>query len=223
MADEDIKQSSQADLQKSVEGLKSELDSKLAAVTELLKAQNAQNAQAYAELRAAVPAKPPQPRFEDSDMYDASKMEEKVARTAGEIADAAISRNNRVNAKIYELQQDYPEIQNDPDVQKAVVAAHDLIPKSLQGTPEGYEMAVLKTVSKQGLVPKSKRQSVEIDEPIGGGSSSAGSSRGTRSTSGKVAQETLDFAKLLNRPVDDPEYQKRLGESNKRINYGKWE
>lgn len=226
MADEDNKQSSQTpDINQAVAGLKSELDSKLAAVTELLKAQNAQNAQAYAELKAAVaPPKPKGPLFEDGDLYDASKIEEKVSRTAAEIADAAISRNNRVNAKIYELQQKYPEIQSDPEVQKQVVAAHDAIPKALQGTPEGYEMAVLKTASERGLLPKAKRQQAEIDEPIaGGGSSPSGEgARERRASKGKVAQETLEFAALLGRPVDDPEYQKRLASHVQRDTYGKY-
>src|SRR4029077_4284244 len=117
----------------------------------------------------------------DSDLYDAAKMEENVSKTAADIADAAIARNNRINAKIYELQQKYPEIQQDSVVQDAVVKEHNAIAASLRGTPEGYEMAVLKVAAERGLLPKAKRQQQEVDEPIAGGNSGyAESSRGTR-------------------------------------------
>jgi hypothetical protein len=80
-------------------------------------------------------------------------------------------------------------------------------------------MAVLKAVTKAGLVPKSKRQ--VLDEDV-----SAGGSRGTgetnRKSKSKVTDQMLRAAEALGRPVDDPDFVKRLEEAANRTAWNRY-
>ena len=212
------------DPNKAVEGLRTELDQKLGQVTELLKAMNAQNAASYQQLAQAITPKPAaKPQFTDDDLYNPGKLQSQVESVANQVASSVLLKERSINAKIAELTQEYPEIQTDPDTKKAVLQAHNNLPKHLVDTAEGYEMAILKAVTEAGIVKKSKRAAVDVEEPIAAGSRGASASRARSSGSkGKVDDNMRAFAELMGRPVDDPDYQKRLEEHASRDTYTKY-
>jgi hypothetical protein len=221
MADADNKENLPND-QTKVQGVtKTELDAKLGEVQEQLKAMNSQFADSLQSLASAV--KPPQkqqPTFSDDDIYDPAKLETKVAAKAGEIAQQIVARERELNATIYNMAQDYPEIQSDPAIQKAVREAQATLPANMRDSALGIETAILKAVTKAGLVPKSRRPVVD-DEPSVSGTRSAasGSSSGKKQ---KIDPRTLEFAQLLGRDITNADVLKGLEEASQRDGYNRY-
>lgn len=212
MADVDNKNPSPNDPTQAIQGVKSELDAKLAEVQEQLKAMNAQFAESLQTLASAVkpPAPPKNTRITDDDVFNPESLQEKVNQQIETATSEALRKERELNATIYNLTQEYPELQVDSKVKAQLIEQHNKLPKRLQGTPEGYEMAALKVAQANALLPKSKRQT--LDEDIGSSGIRGGESAPQRSSkkSKKISDETLEFAALIGRPTDDPEYQKRL-------------
>lgn len=203
---------------------RSELDAKLGEVMAQLQAMNATNQEMY---QAVASAAKPQPQaqqrvFQDEDLYDAQKIEQKVATTANQIANQVVLRERELNTTIYNMAQEYPEIQSDTKVQQAVKEAREALPTNFRDTAQGLEMAILKAASKIGLIPKSKRSNDGLDPdfsaPVGRGS---GEQR-RQGSSAKVSEETLAAAELMGVNVSDPETVKRLEGYSQRKNWGSY-
>jgi hypothetical protein len=198
-----------------------ELDAKLSAVTEMLKAVNAQNQEAYQNLASAIkPAQKAQPVFTDDAMYDPGKLQEAVTVQASKIARDMLKSERELNTTVYNMAQEYPEIQTDPQIQKAVREAQATLPENMRDTALGLETAILKAASKAGLMPKSKR-SAPVDDDIYVAPRGSGEQRKS-SRSQKVDQRTLEFAELLGRDIEDPQVLKGLEEATKRDSYSKY-
>jgi hypothetical protein len=168
---------------------------------------------------AAAPSRPTTPTISDEDIYDANKLGSKVNEMAARIANEALAKDRSLNAKIFELSQEYPEIQQDGALRKAILESHNAMSESLRDTPEGYEMAVLRAVSKQGVLPKSKRNNIDPDAAAGGSGMSLASRQEPKR---KVAQETLLVAQLLGRDVNNPEVLKGLEEATNRDSFNRF-
>ena len=200
-------------------GNKIELE--LAKVQEQLASMNRlYEAQSQAIANMAKPPKAPEPEIADDDIYDPKALASKVLKKTDEVVSQALARERELNSTIYSLTQDYPEISSDAAMRKAVIEAHNQVPEALRGTAAGYEMAVLKATSKAGLVPKSMRKDIKVDEDISAG---GGSSRSERSKSKKaVTDKMIAFAQLLGRDTSDPKVLKGLEEAANRDTYGKF-
>ncbi len=222
MADVDNNSTSSTDSStEAVKGLRTELDAKLGEVNDQLKAMNAQFRESLQSIASSMtPATPPQQtRISDEDMWDAGKLEDKIVAKATEISRAEQAREREMNTTIYNLAQEYPEIQSDPTMQKAVREAQATLPQAMQNSAIGLETAVLKAVSKAGLLPKSKRSA--IDEDASFGPSRSTSEKRTEKKS-KVNQSMLDFAQLLGRDITDKNVLKGLEEAAARDTYSKY-
>lgn len=211
--------------EEAVKGLQSKLDSELGAVKDQLKAMNDAFASGMQQLATAMTPKQPQqqPRqqsgFTDADFLDPQALQGKVTNLAQDIASRALAREREMNATIYNLAQEYPEIQTDQKIKQAVVEAHKTLPAEMRDTAVGYETAVYRAVSKEGLQPKSKRQIVE-DAPVASGGKGGG--QGKPDKKAKVDPRSIEFARLLGRPVDDPNYVKELEKTTARSEDGTW-
>lgn len=198
--------------------VRGELDSKLAEVTNQIKALNDVYAKNFEAIATQIAPKKQEPAIGDDDIYDPGKLSEKVSSVASKIAGEALAKERQLNSKIYELSQEFPEIQSDKDLRKAVLEMHNQIPGYLKDSPEGYEMAVLKAVAKAGLVPKSKR--LETDEDVS--LSSRGGSKVKPTSRKKVSDTTLMLAELMGRDINDEKVLKGLEEASNRDRWGKY-
>jgi hypothetical protein len=208
--------SEQAD---SIATIKSDLDSKLSEVQQQLAQMNE-----FMQSQQRAAAKPQATEIDDSDVFDAQSLNRKVTQAADSVARELLAQERQKNATIYQMAQEYPEIHSDKDLQKEILSAQKTLPKSLQDTAEGYEMAVLKAVSKQGLVAKSRRQAASSDDDfsVGSRSSSSTKSEGRRSSGKKVSEATLAAAELLRGRALTDEERKGLEQAASRDTYNRY-
>lgn len=176
-----------------------ELSDTLSAIQEQLQAVNQRLESQQAAIAEA--SRKSEPRDEEDDnLYDPKKLLNKASQIMGE----TYRQERQKDAVIFNLAQEFPEIQTDKKVRQAVLEAQKSLPKHLQDTAEGYELAVRKATS--GLVPKSQRQTVDEDISVGprGGSASKTAKRA------KVSEATLAAAELMGVNINDKAVQERL-------------
>lgn len=196
---------------------KSKGNDALAATLAEVQAQlQAMNAQMQATQEAVATAtRRPEPKQEEENLYDPETLLRRVENTF----DTRYKAERAKDVTVFNLAQDYPEIQTDPKIRQAVLEAQRQIPPSIRDTAEGYEMAVLKAVSKAGLIPKSHRQTVDADaslSPRGGGGDRTPRKRA------KVDQRTLEVAALMGVDIEDKERLKGLEEATNRDTFHKY-
>ncbi len=190
----------------------------LAQFSETLKEMNAQmqaTAQAVTEVARRAPMR--QEPQEEENLFDPNQLLAK----ADKVFTQKLQSERAKDMMIYNLSQEYPEIQTDPKIRQAVLEAQRGISEGIRDTAEGYEMAVLKAVQKNGVIPKSRRQAVDEDASIAprGGGSSAPRGKGGKV---KLAPETLELARLMGRDTEDPEVIKRLEAAASRDTYNRY-
>lgn len=192
---------------------RSELKNSLLEVQETLKAMNQSYSQGFTELSQRVSPTKPQPTITDADVFDPAGLRDKVLAQAGQLTSEILAEERRKNATIYNLSQEYPEIQTDSTLQKSILDMQRTLPKGLQDKADGYEMAVLKAIAKQGILPKSKRPAPTTNDDFS--VSSRGTSERPRSRA-KVAENTLIISQLLGRDIEDPKVLAGLEEAANR-------
>ncbi len=193
------------------------LNAQLTEVQEQLRKMNAQMEATQAAL-AEANRKPTVPNEEEENLYDPKRLAAKMDRDFDTKLDNKLRAERAKDLMIYNLAQDYPEIQTDNKIRQAVLEAQKQIPESLRDTADGYEMAVLKAVSKAGLVPKSKRQTVDDDSSF---SPRSGANSRPKARN-KVSEKTLMVAQLLGRDISDETVLKGLEDAANRDNYTKY-
>lgn len=188
-----------------------------ASLSEVQEQLRAMNTAMEAQQKAFIDAinKPTKKQEEEDDnTYDPKKLLEKAEQSF----DKKLRSERAKDMMIYNLAQEYPEIQTNKEVRQAVLEAQKSIPEALRDTADGYEMAVLKAVSKSGLVPKSKRQAIDDDMSM----SSRGNNRPPPKAKVKVSDKTLMVAQLLGRDIEDPKVLAGLEAAANRETYTKY-
>lgn len=178
----------------------------------------AENTRATMEAVSTVAqrTKPPEPVVEDENLYEPDALLRKAASMAEGIVDAREQRNQRMT----EMSREYPELNTDAKLIQAAAAELGKLPANFRVTADGYETAILKAVAKAGLIPKSKRANVTVDEDVS--MSNRGGSSGNRERKQKVSDATLAAAELMGLDINNPETIKNL-EKNSNRNYNKYE
>lgn len=161
---------------------------------------------------AAKRANPP-PKQEDQNLYEPQNMVNHMEK----IFDTRLRAEKQKDMTIYNLAQEYPEIQTDAKVRQAVLDAQKTVPESIRDTSEGYQLAVLQATSRAGLIPKSQRKTVEDDVSYDGTRRTAAPKKRT-----KVSDATIMAAQMMGRNTDDPEVMKRLEDAVNRDSYTKY-
>lgn len=147
-----------------------------------------------------------------------SKISEKVVADRQHVD----NQNNEFNMSFSQLMEQFPELGNSKS--KFYGRAKEILMEYTQGRPAdaaSLERAVLKTSIELGTLPTNSRPVPESDDMndddsfSGGGSSERGSSSQRRQKKGDLDPKTLEFARLLGRPVDDPKYVDKLKQIEK--------
>lgn len=198
-------------------------------ISEQLKQMNEQFLQSQQQMISHLQPTPQTQESEDLDPYDpdslkryVSKVEQQALQKAQQTVQESLQRDNALKGTLARLGSEYPEINQDAETQKLVVAEHGRLPKNLQDTAEGYELAVARVASTKGLVPKSKRPAPKEDEFVASGNSGSGR-RQQRQRNQEVSDTAKVWSQLLGRDVESDDYKKRMSEivKNKRFNkYG---
>lgn len=204
-----------------VEGQKGpDIDSKFQTIAEQLKNMNEQFLQSQQQLINAV--KPQQqvqeaeldPYNPDSLKAYVSRIEQEAIKRAEASVQSALQKDTQLKSTIARLASDFPEINSDAATQQMVLEAHKSLPKNLQDTAEGYELAVARVAAKQGLVAKPKRQQASSDDY-----SASGYQPGRKSSSAKkveVSETAKIWSQLLGRDTESAEYKKNMAEISQR-------
>lgn len=182
--------------------------------------QLSQTQTATAEAITALARKQqPEPEPEDENLYEPNTL----LRKAEQVMERKLQIETAKNAKIAEMGKEYPEIHSDTKLMDKVVGKLKALPQALQGTPEGYEMAIRRAVDEQGLIPKSRRRDTSVDEDVSFGNNQGGGIART-AKKGKASADQLELASLLGMDVNNPKYVERLEKTiNSRSDYKKWE
>lgn len=189
------------------------LTKQLAEIQDNLGKMNAQMEATQQAIAAANQRANPPQKQEDENLFEPQQMINKMEK----IFDTRLRSEKAKDMTIYQLSQEYPEIQTDSKLRQAVLEAQKTIPESIRDTADGYELAVLKATQKAGLVPKSQRRSVE-DDP----SYDARRVASKPKSRVKVSEATLQVAELMGRNISDPETLKRLEDAANRDTYSKY-
>jgi hypothetical protein len=134
-----------------------------------------------------------------------------------------MNRSSQAQAKqtqtLSQLVREYPELNDDSNpLTKKAVEIYQSMPEDEKSSPMAYKLAVKEAASELSVKPISKRSQEESDSySVSGNSGSSYSPANTRKKKeDDIDQKTLEFAKLLGRPVDDPAYREKLKNLSKR-------
>lgn len=211
-----------------IQNLKAEMERKLGNITESMAQSNALiQQQLQALIQASQPQQSSQAQADPESFYDTNpaeykrRIKEEVLNEAKKVQEQTLKRQTALNNTIYQLSQEFPEIQTaGSDLQKAVLEAHNALPESMRETPEGYELAVQRAAAKAKIKPKSQRGEAASSDDFTMGSKPAKKSGKQESA---VTDDMLQMAKLLGRNVDDPDFRKRLEKAASRKNWKQYE
>lgn len=222
MVDEDINEDQTQD------SGQNELKSELKAMQEQLAEMNQQyqaNMQAVVD---QIQASKQEPVYEDTTyMTDEEKRIKALEAQISEMKGSSVKQTQEMIRKereldntVVRLSRDYPEIQADAAIQQEVVKQHNMLPKNLQDTAEGYELAVNRVARNKGLIPKNKRTQDSSSEDFSSpGRKSGSGSQSKAKGKSSIDPKTLAFAQALGRDIEDPKVLEGLEKASQRDNY----
>lgn len=212
-----------------VKNLKSEVSRKFDNLNSQFAALN-QSLQQLAAERA--PRQPTQEKPLRELMYDdpdaaAELITQRAVQRADEIITSKNERQQAMQGRINELTNQYPEFaQGNGEATLTAQRIHSTLPKNLQNTAEGAELAIQRAAMELGLVPVSRRR-----KPVGADDGyippSSGSPRGRApSKDREMTDEEFTFAYLLNESIgrnfNDEKVQKNLKKYSQRKTWNKY-
>lgn len=123
------------------------------------------------------------------------------------------------------LAMQYPELTDQSsELSQEAVKIYARMSKSEQANPNSFKSAILEAASSVGVLPVNKRkQNPQGSDDFTINSSSSGSPRGnSKQKDAKLDEATVEFARLLGRPVDDPKYIEKLKSTAQRKSWSKY-
>lgn len=162
---------------------------------------------------------------DDYDIYDGKKFAERIKGETQQVTQKMIQetlqKQQALNTKILEMASDYPDVTKaGTDLQKAFVNAHNSLNKSLQETPEGYELALARAVKQTKAKPVSETPQ---QEDFALGSSGSGQQAKSKKPDPKQAERVKMISQLLGRDIESEEYNKRIQGALERKNWKRYE
>lgn len=154
--------------------------------------------------------------FEDEDAY-AQRISDETERRIEAKMNAISAQQSKHQAIVQSIITDYPEA-NDTgsELHKRAQEIYAAYSDDDKGNSLAMRTAVTSAAAEIGLKPKSKRTSKQ-DDSFSMGSSTRSSGSSNRSSG--LDDATIEFARRLGRPVDDPKYIAKLKETAKQ---GAW-
>ena len=220
--------------------LKSEMSRKTANLEQMLAAQNAKSEalmQAVIQMQQAK-AKAKQDISTSDDEIDdigvdpiddpkkfAKRVEQRATQKAVQYAEQRAQEQARSQSEqqgaLLTLASDYPEL-NDigSDLYKQALELSRQMPDSYRNSAVGLKAAVREAAANLGVLPVSKRSKKDEQDDdsfnVDSSSSRGGKKRSNKDAEGEVPQDTLAWAELLGRPINDPKYIERLKKATQR-------
>lgn len=218
-----------------VKNVKAEMDRKLGNIETTVQ-QLAQTNQALAAQLQKMQEKKPEStgtqkpwkdRFYENEDAALNEVEENATRRATEAMRNLQAIEQRKQNAVNQMVNDYPELAIESPLKAKSVEIFNALSKEEQADPNAIKLAVREAAADLGMLPKSKRKEEVTDNDddtfsLSGKGGSEGKKGRRGQKSGDLAQETLDFAELLGRPVDDEKYIARLKKANERSNWSKF-
>lgn len=229
-----------------IKNTKAEMDRKLgnveSTISQLAETNKALAAQ-LAALNKPKPAETPARKsygemFYDDENATLTQVEQNATNRAVEVMSKLNQTETKRQQIIGQMVNEYPELMDaNTDLRKKAVENFNSLSKEEQADPQAYKVAVRDAAADLGLLPKSKRKAEdavadkeeenEDDDSFtlnksGGDAQAARKADRRKKDDGKISQETLLFAELLGRPVDDEKYKERLAKAAKRTNWSKY-
>lgn len=127
---------------------------------------------------------------------------------------------------VVKLQGEYPELGDmRTNAYKAAERYYDQLPATLKGTAEGAEIALMRAVREEGLMPKGKRERTESEDFSldGEGARRNVEPKGAKGKKSEIDPRTLGFADLMGKNIKDPKYLERLKKESTRESWNKWQ
>lgn len=220
-----------------IKNFKSEISRKIENQNAILEKQNREINERLAALTASVsrqtPEAPLPPSKKMSDlMYDnpeeyariiAENATNAATKVAARMVETSTAQQNDWNTTVAQLQNEYPEFQkNDSELTKRTLEIYNTLSANEKNTGRGIKSAAREAAAELGIVTASRRTRNNTDD-FSVGSSGSSNRQQAKKADAKIDQASIEFARLLGQPVDDPKYIERLKKSNNRKNYGKYE
>lgn len=157
--------------------------------------------------------------------YDTTpaELEDRITNKVVSAVSGLSAKEKQTQAIIVGLVQEYPELSDTNSAfYKRAIEKETNLPSYLRNTSEGYKLAAHETAAELGLLPKSKRQT--LNEDTFSMSSSGGSRMSTdnKSKRVKISDNTMAVAELMGVNVKDPKVLKRLENAAQRKSWGKY-
>lgn len=218
-----------------IKNIKAEMERKFSNITKQLQTQNEQLMQAITQV--ATPKKAPQKEAEVSEdlvdlMYSdpgayARRIAEMATSAATKQVSAQVNRSNEVNTTLQRMVSEYPELNDQgSEMYQKAIEIYNTLSEDEKQSASGVKLAIREAAADLGVVPVSKRRRSEDDDFNFGGnvSDNKGSANNKRKQRDevKVSEDTLAFAQLLGRNIDDPKVKAGLEKASKRKDYGRY-
>ncbi len=214
MANADTENTSQTATQATGQQSGNEGNKAFKEMQEQLQAMNSKMEETLAAIAASNQRNTPKVQEVEENLYDPQV----VLQRAERIFDTKYRTEKQKDMTIFNLAQDYPEIQTDPKIRQAVLDAQKTVPEHMRDTAEGYQLAVLQATSRAGLIPKSQRKTVDDDVSYDGTRRQAQAPKKRV----KVSDAMIEVAQRMGRNTDDPEVMKRLEDAANRDTFTKY-
>lgn len=143
--------------------------------------------------------------------------------------DESLNAERERNTVLSSLVANYPELQSgSSELTQTALRIYNSLSPSEKASPSGYKIAVMQAAQEVGVLPANKRQKQsqgEEDFTLSSSSSTARQKPSQRAKEEKIDDKTLEFAKLLGRPVNDDKYIERLKTtiSSRKRNWSRFE
>ena len=200
-------------------------DEKLAAIQAQIEAQNSAMANQMNQMVDAVTRSAPPAAQDELDPYSpdyAQRLKEDLRRELQAEQTRARQEDFEKQQAITRLNAEYPELsQSGSALSKKVLEAHSKLPKNLQDTASGYQLAVREAAAALALMPKAARASHEENFSLDAGKGGESSKSNKGATGDELDASTEAFASLVGLDVNNKEVRQRLIDNAKRT-YGKW-
>lgn len=147
---------------------------------------------------------------------------QELLQEVGQIVTQTQQKSVAVQEVMASIVKDYPEAEKKgSDMFNKILEIHGGLPKSLQGTPEGYELAASKAARSLGLQPMAMRSSSDADNfSLSGNRASGETGKSTKKK--ELDPKTEALADLMGLDMDNKDTRKRVEGYAKRDNWKRY-
>lgn len=214
-----------------IKQIKSEFGRKQDNVMNELNALKAQLGQiADTVIHAASTKNKPEQEDNIDPLMDPKGYKESIKKELRKEMDQSLGMERERNNVLSTLVSQYPELQSSSsELTQTALRIYNQLSNAEKNSPSGYKIAVMQAAQEVGVLPVNKRkqsQSESSDDfTLSNSNTSVRQKPSERAKNEKIDDKTLEFAKLLGRPTEDPKYIESLKKTitNRRKNWSRFE